>query len=299
MGAQMGKAEMDLLEEITNARAQLAFGTITLSQAQVVLDNALEKIRKREVSFSGDANDDVQSKLQILKEKIIELDNIEREKIRKEMQAQQADDAKRQLAKGQEKGTLVPIYSREYGDGAVAALLEEGGRNGGYRYPREGQKLAPIAAEVHRLACKDFGVSSHNSISNGLVNRVREQSMIVVEYAYKAGYPVENDDVQYAMAELAKQIAFTRPSDSGDREYTKDNMPRGMSYNMDTRVPGPDPALLKGGFSEDPAVQLESHRLAVIKLEVALSKADGARERALRKELERIRGLIKELERRV
>lgn len=297
MGANTGKMQPELIDKLTNAKQALENGEISLTEARDVLDDVTKRVEEGPVKIKGDALQEIRGKLRTLSNLIIDLEELEDQRREQQLREQLSNDAKEQLAKGRKIANLVEIYSQDYGRlNPVKALLEAGRNNGGFRNPKEGLKLGPIAEEVHYYACKGGGFSSHTSTSNGLVNRIREQSAIVVDNAYNAGYPVEEEAVIKAMAILAREIAFTLDSDSGDRNYKKEDMPRGMSYNLDTKVPGIDPELLKGGFSQDPSVILASHRDAVIKLQFQLDKANGQQAERLRTELARIREEILELE---
>ncbi len=307
MGNNAGRLSQKLSEQVDEitTRIELIIGqrqnhTLSAGETADALKNVAADIN--ELDLDRTMRDDILRKLKRAEGQIENLEKAEKETQLKLAQENLARDAENQIRLGKQKGNLVLIYSQEYGDGYsqnyVQQLFDAGRQAGGYRYPREGQKLQPISDDVHELACrKASGVSSSKSTSNGLINRIREQSAIVVSYAYKAGYIVEDDGVQQAMGNLARAIAFTLDSDSGDRDYTKANNPRGMSYNLDTRVPGvQNSSQYTGAPSEDPLVVLNSHEQSLINLRMQLNYAtESQRQERLRAEILRLEKEVENL----
>lgn len=311
MGNDSGKLAQKLSEQVDELRTRIELiieqcrdQALSADEAYAALKGVKDEIGK--LDLDRKIRDDILRKLLQADDKIYDLDELQQGEREQAAREKLTQDAESQLLLGKQTGNLMLIYSQEYGDGYgknyVQQLLDAGRQAGGYRYPREGQKLKPISDDVHELACrKASGVSSSKSTSNGLINRIREQSAIVVDYAYKAGYIVENDGVQEAMGNLARAVAFTLDSDSGARDIAKEHNPRGMSYNLDTRVPGvQNSSQYTGAPSEDPLVLLDSHERSLVNLKLQLSFAtESQRQERLRREIERLEKEVEDLKRKL
>jgi hypothetical protein len=299
MGSGQGKAEQDLIDRIRAAKRGIRTDTVTLDEARAVVADIRARIGRGEITFKPEAARRIEEKLGKLDERITLYEEMDQEEVRgREAVTRMADDAAAQVRRGQQHGELVALYSSEPqpNSTAVADLLQAGQQNGGYRKPSEGLDLESIARKVHEEGYSGIsGLSNVNSTSNGLVNRLRDQARTVARQAYEAGYNVENGEVQTKMGVLARELALGLDSDSGDRDYTKDNMPRGMGYNLDGHVPGVDASVLAGGYSGDPATQLESRREALVTLQLQLDRAVGDRAERLRTAKARIEKEIAEL----
>lgn len=126
---------------------------------------------------------------------------------------------------------LKAVFDQEY-DGAVSKLLQAG-LAAGKKVPQQGRNLDDLILAVHTRTCKEHasGLSGPESMSNGLIIRIREQSSVVVKAAHALGYDVDQADVQSAMTVLIYKVSLSAPSDSGSREEKQEHMARGMAYN--------------------------------------------------------------------
>jgi hypothetical protein len=289
-----------LVQRVSDIRLMLEMNKMSPGNARELLNEIMLEIKSGKTGLEGKALQLVLSKMDEVEKKIQTLERLlygNQEISTSDSISQSGDEVPKEIIKPL---VLKPLYAQDYGRlNPVATLLEVGQKKGGYRSPDEYADPSTIGLDVHRIACKDSGFSSYTSTSNGLVNRIREQSLIVTQNAYENGYDITDDDVQAGLAVLAREIAFTLDSDSGDRDYKKEHNPRGMSYNLDTRVPGLDPSVSKGGFSREVSAEekLESHKQALVALQFRISRANGEDRAKLVREKERIEKEIQELQR--
>lgn len=286
MGGQSDKEAPKLSDELAALVALLQRITEQRRNGEMSADDAAEKLidvkkmlDKVEPELKPKVRDFLRSKWATADQLLFEIAQDELEAKEKAEKDRIALDALNQASISQQLSELVPLYSHEYADfngkNYVAALLNAGKMAGGYHKPAKNPNLGGINDSVHADACSQLqGVSSTKSIANGLINRVRDESILVVRRAQAAGYDVHNAGVQAAMANLGRAIALTLASDSGGREYNKFDAPRGMAYNESVKAPGfdSDISAYTDGASEDPKVVLASNEQSLINLRYQLSR---------------------------
>jgi hypothetical protein len=216
----------------------------------------------------------------------------------KQQATQKAEEQRRaetDLKQLMESATLVglsPVYDVSMYGEAVIELLRAG-LAAGKRIPDD-RDLTRVAQSVHNVAGKG-GFSSADSTSNGLVNRIRAESLSVVERAHGLGYNIDDAAVQAAMAALARSVAMAQDSDSGGRNEKKEHLSRGMTYFTGSK----DRAQVDLNWEDEPDPQQKLKKLrnaeSIIKYQLSNLRDQGQRE-VLEKQLKSVRAQIKELE---
>jgi hypothetical protein len=286
VGGGNTKEEEDLTARIRKIRWRVECAEIGATQARKLMQEVSSDVDN--VKLSQDARATILEKLTELDKEIGKLAEFEEsEKAEKDAREKLAEDGKQQLDESRKRADLVPLYSREFGSGAVEALLKAGKSGGGYRHPKKNLDLESIKSAVHIEACRNGGYNT-SSTSNGLVIRIRDQSRIVTESAYQAGYNVEDPGVQAAMGVLAREIAFTLSSDSGGRSEKPEHQARGMAY-MEMRDTPENAAYLKQESKTDPRALLEEAERSLSNIQAALSTATGERQKILEKRREQLK----------
>lgn len=296
MGSGNTKAEEDLTTRIRRIRSRVEYAEIEATQARKLMQEVSSDLDN--VKLSQDARATILDKLAALDEEIGKLAKFEElEKAEKNAREKLAEDGKQQLDESLKKADLVPLYSREFGSGAVDALLKAGKSGGGYRHPKANLDLEPIKSAVHTEACRN-GAYNASSTSNGLVNRIRDQSRIVTESAYQAGYNVEDSGVQAAMGVLAREIAFTLSSDSGSRSEKPEHRARGMAY-MEMQGTPDNTEYLNQESKTDPRALLEEAERSLSNVRAALSTATGEKQKRLEEQCEQLKVKIATLKKKL
>jgi hypothetical protein len=296
MGNSVTRTEKSLIEEIEAIRDGYTSDTMSAAGVLEALDGVRERVRARKADLSEAGRERVLAKLAELIGVYAVLrdgDELERKRQEADRSRRAEGEARRELARN--TSDLVGLYTTEYGESAVKNLLEVGRRNGGYRNPRQGLDLAEIQANVHALAySRASGVSHQDSTSNGLVNRIREQSGAVVRDAYNLGYDVENAKVREALAALAYHVALSLPSDSGGREEKKEHRARGMAY-MEMPDLANNNEYLGKSSQTDPGERLRELERELAGVESVLGKASGERAVRLRAQRDVLKEKIAEI----